>query len=322
MTKQMREWDVVVVGGIRTDFLIQGSILPRSGQILEGRSFLSSAGGKGATQAVAAARLGARTTLIGRLGDDERGESLLEVLEMEGVGARQVMHDPDTPTGAALIMVDDDGQRQILTAPGANHALTIEQVEDSAPSIQASFVLSAQLEVPVDCVLAAAMIARESGTRVILDPSPPRPLSDELLALIDVIRVDAVDAECLTGVLVTDRDSARTAAKVLLDRKVGAVAMDTAEPGTLLVWPGGEQWLPALPVKHVDLTGAGDAFSAALAVAMAEGQTLTEAGPFASTAAAYASTGLGSQSALPTRHELFALLAKTRRGAVPHAVDS
>jgi ribokinase len=310
MARRVKEWDVLVVGGISTDYLVHGSRLPRPGQIVEGRLFQVSAGGKGATQAVAAARLGARSALIGRLGDDERGEVLLEHLEAESVGTRLVDRDPDAPTGVSLIVVDEEGQKQIATSPGANRTMTLEDIEQGAESIQSASVLLAQLEVPIECVHLAAMIAREAGVRTVLDPSPARPLSDELLSLIDVLRLDPPEAELLTGIPVVDRDSARAAAKMLLVRRVGAIAVETGEPGTLLVWPGGEQWLPAIPVKKVDATGSGDAFSAALAVAMSEGHTLTEAGPFASAAAAHASMALGAQTGLPTRHELYALMAR------------
>jgi ribokinase len=311
--KQIREWDVAVVGGAYTDYLIQGPCLPRPGQTVVGKSFLASAGGKGANQAVAAARLHARTALIGRIGDDERGEMLLEQLEIEGVSTRHLIRDDTAPTGVALVVVDEHGQKQIVTAPGANHLLSIEDIESAAPTIAASFVLLAQLEVPLECVLAAVRMAREAGARVVLDPSPSTDLPDELLASVDVLRVNGDDAERLTGIPVHDRDSARSAAKMLLARRVGAVALEAGDPGNLLVWQEGECWLPKLAVKTVDATGAGDAFSAALAVAMAEGHTLTEAGPFANAAAAHATTALGAQTAMPRRRELYGLLARSTK---------
>jgi ribokinase len=232
MTKRAREWDVVVVGGANTDYLIQGPSLPRPGQTLVGRELLISTGGKGANQAVAAARLRARTALVSRLGDDDRGEAILGRLEAEGVATKHVVQDDETPTGAALIMVGDEGQKQILTSPGANHRLSIEDVESAGQTIALSFVLLAQLEVPLECVMAAAKIAREAGARVVLDPSPPIALPDELLAYVDVMRLDAGAAERLTGIPVSDRDSARSAAKALLSRRVGASRSKRATPGT------------------------------------------------------------------------------------------
>jgi ribokinase len=313
MEKRLIEWDVVVVGGAATDYLIRSSVLPALGQTVVGGNFISSTGGKGANQAVAAARLRARTAFVGRIGNDDRGDEILERLEAERVSSRYVVIDEDAPSGATLIAVDDEGHKQIVTAPGANYNLSIRDIENAAPFIQSSLVLLVQLEVPLECVLFAVRLASEASVKVILDPSPARPLDNELLDMVDVIRPNALEAEFLTGIQVSDRDSARAAAKALIGRGVGAVSLEAGSPGNLLVWPGGEQWLPKISVHSVDASGAGDAFAGALAAAVAEGQTLTEAGPFANAAAACTTTRLGAQAALPRRPELFALLSRLSR---------
>ncbi|HVS34939.1 MAG TPA: ribokinase, partial [Gemmataceae bacterium] len=246
MTRNMG-WDVVVVGSANTDFLIRGPKLPAAGETVAGDEFHEGAGGKGANQAVAAARLGARTALVARLGRDRRGDALAERLAAEGVDLRHIARDADAPTGAAVIMVDGGGQKSILIAPGANGRLGPADVDAAAGLIQAARVVLCQLEVPLDAVLTACRLARAAGARVVLDPAPARPLPDELLGLLDVIRPNATEAETLTGVKVTDCDSARRAAQVLLGRGVEAVAVQAGDDGNLLIWPGGESWMPKLP---------------------------------------------------------------------------
>jgi len=306
-------WDVVVVGGANTDYLARGPRLPTAGTGVEGEAFYVGPGGKGATQAVAAARLGARVALVARLGGDDRGDALLADLTAEGVDTRYVVRDPKVPTGVALLQVDARGAKQSLSVPGANRHLTVTDVQ-AAAALTATRVVLSQLEVPLEAVMAAVGRGRAAGARILLDPAPPLALPDELLRLVDTIKPNASEAEALTGVRVQDRSSARQAAARLLARGVGAVAVQAGEAGNLLVWHGGERWLPKVPVPNVDTTGAGDAFAAALAVAWAEGRTLEEAGPFASAAAALATTALGAQAALPRRDAVLKLLAQLQTG--------
>ncbi len=307
MTRNM-QWDVVVVGSVNTDFLARGPKLPSPGETVLGDEFHEGPGGKGANQAVAAARLGARTALVARLGRDRRGDELAERLAAEGVDLRHAARDADAPTGAAVIMVDGRGQKSILIAPGANGRLSPADVDAAAGMIQAARVVLCQLEAPLDAVLTACRLGRAAGARVILDPAPARPLPDELFPLLDVIRPNASEAETLTGIKVTDRDSARRAAQSLLGRGVLAVAVQAGDEGNLLVWVGGECFMPKLPVRSIDATGAGDAFAAALAVMIAEDHPPAEAGPFANAAAALATTVVGAQEGLPRRDAVQRLL--------------
>jgi ribokinase len=306
-------WDVVVVGGANTDYLVRGPRLPGPGETLRGDEFLEAPGGKGANQAVAAARLGARSAFIGRVGADARGEAAIAQLEREGVDVRGVARDAHAFTGVALVMVDQHGEKQILAAGGANVHFTVEDVRAAADTLRHTRVVLTQEEVPLDAVTLAIQVAREAGARVVLDPSPAQPLSDDLLRQVDLIKPDSSEAEALTQIPVRDRASARAAAQQLLERGVGAVAVQAGEEGDLIVWRGGERFLPHFPVKSVDATGAGDAFAAALAVALAEGRSLEEAGRMASAAAALKTTKLGAQAGLPDRAAVMALLASARQ---------
>jgi ribokinase len=304
-----KEWDVVVVGSANTDFLIRGPKLPTAGETAQGEEYHEGAGGKGANQAVAAARLGARTAFVARVGRDRRGEELTRRLQAEGVDGRRVVQDPEAPTGAAIIMVDRRGEKAILVAPGANGRMSAADVDAAADLIRSARVVLCQLEIPLEAVTAACRLARADGARVLLDPAPARPLPDELLRLLDVIRPNAGEAETLTGVQVRDRASARQAAERLLARGVRAAAVQGGDEGNLLVWADGECWMPKLPVRSIDATGAGDAFAAGLAVMLAEGRPLSEAGPFANAAAALATTVVGAQDGLPRRAAVQSLLA-------------
>jgi ribokinase len=312
MVEPIIEWDVVVIGGINNDYVIRGRDLPRPGMSLDGDVFLASPGGKGANAAVAAARLGARTALIGCVGGDNRGRAHIATLASEGVHVVHIGVDARSPTGAAVIHVDSRGQKQILAALGANLRMSVEAVEAARDMIQSSRILLMQLEVPVECVTAAVRLGHDAGVRIVLDPAPPRVLPDDLLALVDVVRANGAEVAALTGVYVHDTASARDGARALLARGAQAVIVE-AEKGNLLVSRAEEEWFPELPVERVDATGAGDAFSAALAVALAEGQPLAAAGRFASGAAALATTALGAQAGLPRRRELDAYLAQISR---------
>jgi ribokinase len=295
--------DVVVLGGINCDFVVRGAELPSAGESLGGDVFLDSPGGKGGNTAVAAVRLGADVAIVGRVGRDERGRALIAALAQEGVDVHHVSIDPHTPTGATVIHVDKAGNKQVLAALGANLRLTPEDVRAAVATIQSARVLLVQLEVPLDCVVIAARLARAAGVRIVLDPAPPRTLPDGLIAMTYAVRANAEEAETLTGIRVRHRASAKEAAHVLISAGT-KIAVVHAEGGNLLAWKSGEEWLPELPVTRVDATGAGDAFSAALSVALAEGQPLPAAGVFASAAAALATTVLGAQRGLPRRKPL------------------
>jgi len=313
---QAKRWDVLVFGAANTDYLVKASRLPRAGEMVPGDVFLEAPGGKGANQAVAAARLGARTAFAGRVGDDHRGEVILEALRREGVDTTHVQQDPSAPSGVALITVDATGERQVATAPGANGRVMLQDVAALTDELRATRVLLVQLEVSQDAVARAIELAARAGARVVLDPAPAGAVPDEALALVDVVRPNAIEAGAMTGICVRDRDSAERAARELLRR--GARSAVVAAPGgNLLLAPDTEMWVPKLAVKAVDSTGADDAFTAALAVCLAEERPLDQAVVFASAAAAFATTRIGAQAALPRRQEVERLMATASPGRSP-----
>lgn len=303
-----KTYDVVVVGGINTDYLVKGPQLPGPGETRDGEDFLEAPGGKGANQAVAAARLGARVAFIGCVGKDVRGTALLRGLKAEKIHIQAACTKPGVPTGVALIMVGAGGEKQIFVAPGANHELLPRDIERARNVLCSAKVLLLQFEIPIQSTLAAAKLAKAAGACIVLDPAPPSKPPRELLALVDVIRPNASEMEALTGIKVKDAPSARRAAKKLFSHGTKLVATEAGEQGDLLLWEGGEKSLPRLKVKSVDATGAGDAFAAGLAVALAEGKSFEEAGRWANAAGALATTRFGAQPAMPRRREVEKIL--------------
>jgi ribokinase len=265
------------------------------------------AGGKGANQAVAAARLGAQVTLLAKVGDDLFGQQAIAGYQREGIATDWVLRDPAAATGVALIIVDDRGENLIAVASGANHALLPDDVERAAAAIRAANLLVLQLEIPLATVEAAAALAAAAGVPVLLDPAPApdAPLPRSLLQHVACIKPNQTEAERLTGIAVSDEASARAAAEKLLAEGVGSVIVTLGAKGCLVVSRPGEATLvPAYPVEAVDSTAAGDAFSGALACGLARGESLLAAAQFASTAAALSVMRLGAQPSLPTAEEV------------------
>ena len=306
----MKSFDVVVVGGANTDFVVKGPKLPEAGETVDGQSFLQAFGGKGANQAVACARLGARVAFVGCVGKDTRGNDTIRNLRRERIEVAAVRRDQTAATGVALVMVDATGEKQIQTAPGANQRLTVRDIERAAPLLCSTKVLLMQYEVPMAAVIRAAEIVRKARTIIVLDPAPARPTPKRLLQMIHVVRPNSAEAKVLTGLTIRDAATARRAAKKLFAAGLKMVALQIGEAGDLILWPEGEHWLPRLKVKTVDATGAGDAFAAGLVVALAEGRAYRDAGVLANAAAALTTTKLGAQPALPTRREVIALLMR------------
>jgi ribokinase len=308
-------FDVVVLGGINIDYLIRGETLPRPGDTVDGSEFLCAGGGKGANQAVAAARLGARVAFIGRVGRDRPGEELVDLLRQEGIDVRFTTRDPQAATGVALVMIDGDGEKQIMVAPGANHRLFPREVAAAKGLITHARVLLTQFEIPMRSVTTAVRLAHSAGAKVVLDPAPPASAPRDLLKRVTVIRPNSAEAQALAGIEVSSAPSARKAARKLLALGVGAIATQAGDVGDLLVWPEGEACFPRLPVKAIDATGAGDAFAAGLAVALSEGRSWREAGAFANAAAALATTKFGAQPAMPRRSDVLRLMRRHKHGA-------
>jgi len=303
---------ITVVGSLNMDLVVRSPRIPQPGETIIGHGFHTVPGGKGANQAIAAARLGAQVSMVGRVGDDAFGEALLGNLAAAGVAHAWVWRTPATATGVALITVDDAGQNSIVVASGANMRLTPADVEAAEDAIAQAEVVLLQLENPVEAVLRAAQIARARGKTVVLNPAPARPLPAELPALVDVLVPNESETALLTGLPVADIESAQRAALRLLESGIGTVILTLGERGALLAHAGRSERFPAFQVTPVDTTAAGDAFVGGFAVALAEGRTLAEAVRWGNAAGGLAATQLGAQTSLPTRAALERLLAEGR----------
>jgi len=297
---------LTVVGSLNTDLVIKAPRLPEVGETVTGGEFSTYPGGKGANQAVAAARLGASVAMVGAVGPDDFGRQLREGLTRDGIDTAHVTVIPQTPSGVALITVDPRGQNTIVVASGANWKVTPAHVDAARESIARSRVLLAQLEIPLECVVRAAELAHEAGCRVVLDPAPaPRePLPERLLRLVDVINPNEVEARALTGISAGDEQGARRAAEMLIALGCRNAVIKLGSRGAFVA--GGEirRMLPAIPVEAVDTTAAGDAFAAALGVALAGGADLLAAATLANVAGAISVTRMGAQPSLPTRADV------------------
>jgi ribokinase len=300
---------VAVVGSLNMDLVVRAPRLPSPGETIIGHDFHILPGGKGANQAVAAARLGARVSMVGRVGHDAFACSLLDNLAAAGVDHTFVAQDAEAATGVALIEVDDGGQNSIVVASGANMRLSPADVDAAETIVAAAAVLLLQLESPLEVVIRAAQIARAHGAMVILNPAPACPLSSTLLSLVDVLVPNESETALLAGMPVGDLAEAEAAATALRQSGVRTVILTLGEQGALLAQAGGIEYFPAFAVRPVDTTAAGDAFMAGLAVALAEGQSLAEAVRWGNAAGALATTQLGAQPSLPTRQALETLLA-------------
>ena len=295
---------IVVVGSANTDMIIKVDRIPKPGETVIGGEFSTAAGGKGANQAVAAARAGGKVTFIARVGDDVFGWPALEGLVADGIDTSHVLQDPNAPSGVALIFVDERGENSIAVASGANALLTPEDVLSARDAITSADVLVTQLETPLDTVQAAVDLAVEHGVRVVLNPAPAQPLGQEILRHVSVLTPNETEAELLTGIEVSSDDAALQAAKKLNALGVEVVLITLGSRGAFIFDSDHAELIPGFEVEVVDTTAAGDVFNGALAVALAEGSSLTEAVRFANAAAALAVTKLGAQPSAPTREEI------------------
>jgi ribokinase len=300
----MSKKSIVVVGSSNTDMIIKLARIPRPGETVLGGEFFSAAGGKGANQAVGAARAGGRVTFVARVGNDIFGDQAVAGFRKDGINVDCVFRDRAAPSGVALIFVAKDGENSIAVAGGANARLMPADVKRAARAIRSAAVLVAQLETPLETVQAAAGIAAKAGVRFILNPAPARTLPDSLLTLVSILTPNETEAEILTGINVTDASTASKAADQLLARGVKTVILTLGSRGAFLADASGKQLVRGFKVKAVDTTAAGDIFNGALAVALAEKKSLPAAVRFANAAAAISVTRWGAQPSAPTRTEI------------------
>ncbi|MFI4874603.1 MAG: ribokinase [Blastopirellula sp. JB062] len=295
---------VTVVGSINMDLVLRTSQFPQPGETIAALSYHENPGGKGANQAVSAARAGAQVAMIGRVGDDAFADRLTGELRRHGVDCSAVLRTSQCASGLAVINVDDDGQNMIVVVGGANAQTTATDIESLRALIAASDALLVQLEVPLATVLAAIQLARAAQVRVILDPAPaPSAFPDELLQ-VNLICPNERELAQLTGMPTDSVERLAAAAAELRRRGAQRVAVTLGGQGTYLVDDDGARTIPAVAVDPVDTTAAGDAFAGALAVRWAEQDDLDEAVRFANAAGAIAASRLGAQASMGSRSEI------------------
>src|SRR5262245_6907350 len=304
---------IVVVGSLNADYVINLSRFPLPGETVTGSNLTIYPGGKGANQAFAAARLGGSVSMVGKLGNDRTADELKKNLESVGVDTAYLQRDASISSGMALISIDRQGQNQVIVVPGANGTFGVEQLASCRELISSARIVMLQLEIPMATVLAAARIAGEGRATVILDPAPAQYLPDDLFPLVDYLTPNETELAMLTDAPFNgslDRSSAFQMARALQSRGAKKVIVKMGSQGALLVEKDLEYYWPSIPVVAVDTTAAGDAFNAALGVALAAGKSITEAGEFATAASAHSVTRPGAQPSMPNLQEVEERLRK------------
>lgn len=296
--------EIIVFGSLNLDFVVVTPERPGVGRTVLGTEFRTYPGGKGANQAVAAARSGGRVAMAGRVGDDVFSGFLKKSLAEAGVDLELVKETPGTTTGSAFITVDKSGDNSIVVVPGANFLCSREDVDAIVPYMKEARILMLQLEIPLDTVVYAARIGKSMGLTVMLDPAPPCSLPGELVRSCDIITPNEHEASFLTGREVTDIRSARLAASDLLAMGARCAIVKIGKDGVLVARDNQFHYIPGHKVDVVDTTAAGDTFSGAMATGICQGMTIPEAARFANAAAAISVTRKGAQTSMPTRDEI------------------
>lgn len=299
----MKTNKIIVVGSANTDMVVKSKSLPLPGETILGGSFFMNAGGKGANQAVAAARLGGNVILVAKLGNDIFGTQTIAGLQKENINTRYVFVDATAPSGTALIMVNEDGENCIVVAPGANARLFPADIE-LVNELPAAEIILMQLEIPLATIEAVAACVKGNHQKLIINPAPAQPLPDNLLDGLFLITPNETEAALLTGINVTDEASASQAAEIFLNKGVQQVIITMGKQGAYFQ-NRDERFLTAAPmVKAMDTTAAGDTFSGAIAVALTEKMNWKNAVQFAVQAASIAVTRMGAQASVPYRNEI------------------
>jgi ribokinase len=296
--------NIVVVGSSNTDMIIKVPRIPKPGETILGGTFSTAAGGKGANQAIAAVRAGGNVSFVARVGNDIFGKEAIKGFKKDGLNIDHVIIDKNTPSGIAEIFVAEDGENIIAVASGANANLSPDDIKSAEKIITKADILVVQLESPLDSVLTATRIAHENGVRVILNPAPAQSLEEEYFKYLSILTPNESETEILTGIAVTEEESAKEAAHVLLGKGVETVIITIGRNGAFLVKSDCIKLISGFNVNAVDTTGAGDVFNGTLAVALAEKKSLEQAILFANAAAALSVTKLGAQCSVPQRREI------------------
>lgn len=299
---------VTIIGSYNVGLFLKGEILPKPGETVIGHKFYEGGGGKGSNQAIAAAMMGAKTRFIGKIGGDKYGQDALDLYDKVGVSSELIKIDDTIHSGISVIIIDKDGQNLISVVPGANFRLSQADIDDILEEIQDSFVVGFQLENNFEVVEYAIKKIDAQGLKTLLDPAPARELPDNLFPHIHYIKPNEHEASVLTGIQVTDKDSAEKAGHWFIDKGVNTAIITLGEAGAILVSDERTTYFPAVPVKAIDTTGAGDCFSGALMAALAKERSIDDAINFAGCAAAISVTRLGVVESLPTLEETEAFI--------------
>jgi ribokinase len=294
---------ILVIGSSNTDMVVKTESFPLPGETVMGGTFLMSAGGKGANQAVASARLNGKVRFICKLGTDIFGDAALEGLQKEGIDCRYILRDPEVRSGVALITVDKSGQNSIVVAPGANDSLNEKDLEHAEEAFRDADIILLQLEIPMPTVLKAVNLGFREGKKIVLNPAPAKDVPEDIWPKLHLVTPNETELSRYTGMDVEDDLQAREAALTMLEKGVKNVLVTLGSRGALLVSRELEYRIPAFHVEAKDTTAAGDVFNGALCVGLAEGMDWTEAMDFASKAAAISVTRMGAQTSAPTRLE-------------------
>ncbi len=300
----MSDNKIIVIGSSNTDMVIKADRLPVPGETVIGGTFFMNPGGKGANQAVAAARMGGKVTFISKTGNDVFGRQSIELFNSENINTDFIFSDPKNPSGVALITVDSNGENCIVVASGANASLCPADIEKAKIEIEQAEIILMQLEIPIETVEYATEMAFSKGIKVILNPAPAQSLSDKLLKSLYMITPNKSEAEILSGIKVYDWDSAQKAADVIRAKGANIVVITLGNQGALICEGKNYYKVEATKVVAIDTTAAGDTFSGALCVGLSEGKTIVDAVKMAAKAAALSVTRMGAQSSIPFRTEL------------------
>jgi len=295
---------VVVIGSYNTDMTIKTKKLPNPGETVIGGFFTTGGGGKGANQAIAAARAGADVSFIGRVGNDRLGQEGIDRLIKERIDTRYIFRDAELPTGVAFIVVDSSAENSIVVASGANAALSPADIETVSSEISSADILLVQLESPIESVFAAIKKAHEKGATVILNPAPAQKLDKNILSNVDIITPNIVEAEMLTKIKVTDLESLHLIVNRFFEYGIKKVLITLGSKGYFAGLSDVMELIPAFKVPSVDTTGSGDVFSGSLAAFLSEGMSVEKAARMANAAASISVARMGAQDAAPKRIEI------------------
>lgn len=295
---------VLVIGSYNVGLTVLGPRIPKSGETIMGTQFDMGPGGKGSNQAIAIVRLGGSVSFLAKIGGDIFGKDAIALFERECIDTKYVIIDETTHTGAGIIFVDDKGQNAIGVAPGANYRLTVDDLRKYSTLFEQCDILLIQLEIPLSVVYQAIRIANRTNMNIILNPAPAQKIESRFLSMIDVLTPNETEAEILTDIAVSDKESALTAGKFLLSQGVNSVIVTLGDDGALLVSDEKEQHFPSYKVDVVDTTGAGDAFNGGLAYSLATGESIERAIDFASKVAALSVTKVGVVPGLPSMQDV------------------